>query len=77
MGEGRQGNPSMTQGQSSNILPLTEYTPVRFPPERLSVGLGETLWRNYSNQIAVDFPTPKTDGQWQLTSQGGKDESFN
>ena len=70
MGKGWQGNPSMTQGQSSNILPLTEYTPVRFPPERLSVGLGETLWRKYSNQIAVDFPTPKTDGQWQLTSQG-------
>jgi 5-methylcytosine-specific restriction enzyme subunit McrC len=60
----------MTEGQSSNILPLTEYTPVRFPPEMLSVGLGETLWRKYSSQIVVDFPTPKTDGQWQLTSQG-------
>ena len=60
----------MTKGQSLNILPLREYTPVRFPPEMLSVGLGETLWRKYSNQIAVDFPTPKTDGQWQLTSQG-------
>jgi 5-methylcytosine-specific restriction enzyme subunit McrC len=71
MGEGRQGNPIMTQGQSSNILlALTEYIPVRFPAERLSVGLGETLWRKYSNQIAVDFPTPKTDDQWQLTSQG-------
>jgi 5-methylcytosine-specific restriction enzyme subunit McrC len=70
MGEGRKENPSMTEGQSSNILPLTEYTPVRFPPEMLSVGLGETLWRKYSSQIVVDFPTPKTDGQWQLTSQG-------
>ena len=60
----------MTQAQSLNILPLTEYTPVKFPPETFSVSLGETLWRKYSSQIAVDFPTPKTDGQWQLTSQG-------
>jgi len=32
--------------------------------------VGEILWRNYGSQVAVDFPSPKTDGQWQLTSQG-------
>lgn len=60
----------MTQGQSLHLLSLKEYTPVRFPPEAFSYSLGEMLWRKYRNQIAVDFPDPKTEGQWQLTSQG-------
>lgn len=70
MGEGREGNRVMIERQSLNVLSLTEYDPMRFPPETLSAGLGETLWRKYSNQVAVDFPTPKTEGQWQLTSKG-------
>ena len=49
---------------------LTEYVPTRFPHDAIPDGLGEILWRNYSSQVAVDFPSPKTDGQWQLTSQG-------
>ena len=60
----------MTKEQTPKILSLTEYTPLRFPPGFISTNLGEILWRKYSNQIAVDFPSPKTDGQWQLTSQG-------
>jgi 5-methylcytosine-specific restriction enzyme subunit McrC len=52
------------------IIELTEYTPIRFPPRDISPLIGEMLWRNYGAQVAVDFPSPITDGQWQLTSQG-------
>ncbi|MBL7177382.1 MAG: restriction endonuclease [Desulfobacteraceae bacterium] len=60
----------MTQSQSQKVLSLTEYTPVRLRPDFITTDLGEILWRKYSPQIMVDFPTPKTDGQWQFTSQG-------
>ena len=32
--------------------------------------VGESLWRDYGEQVGVDFPSPKTDGQWRLTSRG-------
>jgi len=51
------------------IIKLKEYEPKRFQCGDFAV-FGEDLWRNYSNQVTVDFPSPKTDGQWQLTSQG-------
>jgi 5-methylcytosine-specific restriction enzyme subunit McrC len=60
----------MNNGRAGNVLSLTEYVPQRLPKEYISESLGETLWRKYSNQISVDFPSPKTEGQWQLTSQG-------
>nr|WP_255604482.1 McrC family protein [Oscillochloris sp. ZM17-4] len=28
------------------------------------------LWRQYSNQVQVEFPSPATGGQWWLTAQG-------
>lgn len=49
---------------------LTEYVPVYLPAENLSMEQGETLWQQYSTQIQVEFPSPKTKGQWQLTAQG-------
>ncbi len=52
------------------ILPLEEYQPASFPREQIPDALGELLWRTYGSQVAVDFPSPKTGGQWQLTSQG-------
>ena len=60
----------MTTAQTKTILPLTEYVPALFRREDIPDTPGETLWRNYSSQVAVDFPSPKTEGQWQLTSQG-------
>ena len=60
----------MTTAHVKSIPPLTEYTPTRVAREDIPDALGEALWRNYSSQVAVDFPSPKTDGQWQLTSQG-------
>lgn len=60
----------MTKDQTHQILQLAEYTPSRFPPGTISYDLGEILWQRYGNQITVEFPTPKTDRQWQLTCQG-------
>lgn len=51
-------------------ITLTEYTPHRFPRQDISHETGEILWRKYGGQVSVDFPSPKTDGQWQLISQG-------
>jgi 5-methylcytosine-specific restriction enzyme subunit McrC len=56
--------------QTKTILSLEEYQPAFFPREQISEALGEMLWHTYGNQVAVDFPSPKTAGQWQLTSQG-------
>ena len=60
----------MTTVQPRIILPLTEYVSARFPRESIPDALGEALWQYYSSQVAVDFPSPKTESQWQLTSQG-------
>lgn len=52
------------------LLTLTEYESEFFQPSEIPVELGELLWRNYSDQVEVDFPTPKTNNQWKLISQG-------
>ena len=63
----------MSSEETQRILSLTEYEPQKFPQGTISEELGETLWRKYDSEnkvIQVDFPDPKTDHQWQLTSQG-------
>jgi 5-methylcytosine-specific restriction enzyme subunit McrC len=52
------------------LIKLTEYIPNRFPRSEISDELGEFIFRQYKNQIAIEFPTPKTEWQWQLISQG-------
>lgn len=52
------------------VLKLTEYTSERLPRTSLPDELGTLLWRNYSRQVLVEFPSPKTDEQWQLTALG-------
>jgi len=52
------------------IIPLTEYQAARFAPAEIPAAVGETLLRHYPRQVDVDFPTPKTEGQWQLRSLG-------
>lgn len=54
-------------------LQLPEWQPVRRTPEELPTAVGETLWREYGREpqrIAVEFPSPKTDGLWVLINQG-------
>jgi 5-methylcytosine-specific restriction enzyme subunit McrC len=52
------------------ILTLPEYEPQQFPREVIPYALGTSLWENYDSQVSVDFPSPKTEGQWRLTAQG-------
>lgn len=49
---------------------LTEYSPQFLAPAQFSKEIGEYIYRNYNTQVNVEFPSPKTDDQWQLTSQG-------
>lgn len=58
-------NPSTRQ-----TLVLTEYTPARFERDLFSAAEGQQLWQRYSRYVNVDFPSPKTDEQWQLTANG-------
>jgi 5-methylcytosine-specific restriction enzyme subunit McrC len=57
-----------------NIIELQEYVPRVIAPEEAPSGLGELLWSKYGpkngSKINVDFPSPKTGGQLQVTSQG-------
>jgi 5-methylcytosine-specific restriction enzyme subunit McrC len=55
---------------SARLIELTEYSPARFAPDRIPREVGERLWREYGNQIDVEFPSPKTGGEWELTCQG-------
>ncbi len=51
-------------------ISLTEYQPRRLARTELAETEAELLWRRYPAQVAVDFPSPKSDGQWQLTALG-------
>jgi len=52
------------------VIPLREFIPTPLARDALSDDQGMTLWRSYGAQVRVEFPSPKTDGQWQLTAQG-------
>lgn len=52
------------------IIELKEYISKCFDRNHIPDKTGELLWHIYKNQVSVDFPSPKTDGMWQLTSQG-------
>jgi 5-methylcytosine-specific restriction enzyme subunit McrC len=52
------------------VISLTEYQALRLPPGALPDEAGQLLLRYYHRQIDLDFPTPKTAGQWQLRSLG-------
>ena len=49
---------------------LQEYQPQLLPPTALTDTVAERLWHHHARLVAVEFPTPKTDNQWQLTAQG-------
>ncbi|MCA9937896.1 MAG: hypothetical protein KC418_04600 [Anaerolineales bacterium] len=67
-------NPSFSittmSSQSRQTLSLAEYTPHFLPAHQLPEALGTRLWQQYGRQISVEFPSPKTGGQWRLTSLG-------
>jgi len=51
-------------------LSLTEYQPTGFSATEISIAEGEALWQQFQKKVNVEFPSPKTQGEWRLTSQG-------
>ena len=52
------------------IIELTEYSPEMFTRDAISENVGQLLWRNYRDQVAIESPDFKTDYRWRLTAQG-------
>ena len=52
------------------ILTLLEDTPSYFAREAIADADAERLWREFPNVITLDYPSPRTNNQWRLTSQG-------
>jgi 5-methylcytosine-specific restriction enzyme subunit McrC len=51
-------------------IELTEYEPSSLPTSALPDHIGEQLWQFYGDKLAVEFPSPKTNQTWRLTSLG-------
>lgn len=54
-------------------LHLSEFETLSLPQTRLPNWVGEQLWRSLDQagkKLRIAFPSPKTDGHWQLTAQG-------
>ena len=54
-------------------LRIREYESLNLPAGELPDWVSELLWRNLDQngrKLLISFPSPKTDGQWQLTAQG-------
>lgn len=49
---------------------LREYERVRLHGTALTAQEGEVLWQNHRSRVAIEFPSPKTEGQWELSCQG-------
>lgn len=54
----------------STLLELTEFTPRFLPRAALPEAVGETLWRDYAPQVAVQPPSFQNQHQWQFVAQG-------
>lgn len=51
-------------------LLLREYETRQFERAELPEEVGETLFRQYGEQVRVEWPTPATEHRWRLTSLG-------
>ena len=65
---------NLAQGTITPLnLRIREYESLNLPAGELPDWVGELLWRNLDQngrKLLISFPSPKTDGQWQLTAQG-------
>jgi 5-methylcytosine-specific restriction enzyme subunit McrC len=52
------------------ILELLEYDSERRDPNDFPGELGSHIYENYNTEVAVEFPSPRTEGQWVFTNQG-------
>lgn len=53
-----------------HLLTLEAFVPAAFVPSPSLDAALERLWQEYGTQVAVDFPSPKTQGCWRLTNLG-------
>lgn len=59
----------MSRAQPRTIS-LIEYQTARFAQAEIPEETGKILLYHYKNQVDIEFPTPKTEGQWQLRALG-------
>lgn len=52
------------------MITLTEFVPVRLPRTAFDETTAKILWQRFRSQVAVEFPSFMTNGEWQLTAQG-------
>jgi 5-methylcytosine-specific restriction enzyme subunit McrC len=52
------------------IIELQEYSPKFLFRNQLTESIAEQVWLHYRNQVAIGFPSPQTDWQWQLMAKG-------
>jgi 5-methylcytosine-specific restriction enzyme subunit McrC len=52
------------------VISLREYQSISLLENDLPVDLGNVLYQQYSRQIDLEFPSPKTNYHWQLNNQG-------
>lgn len=48
-------------------ISLTEYKPATFSAEEISVEEGESIWQKHHTKVDIEFPSPKTKGDWRLS----------
>lgn len=51
-------------------IELVEYKTCELDRDDLQVSEAEAIWRDFRDQVDVEFPTVKTDERWALTSRG-------
>lgn len=56
--------------ESRRIHDLREYERVRLHGGELTSEEGEILWQKHRSRVSIEFPSPKTEGQWELSCQG-------
>lgn len=61
------------QGQGAfvnDVIELEEFSTKKLPREEFSNSDAELLYNRHNEKVSVEWPTPKTDYQWQLSAQG-------
>ncbi len=62
--------PVICKMTATTLLELTEYQSRLLPPDALTDKLAQTLLRDYAQFVTLDWPSPRTGGQWRLTAGG-------
>ncbi|CAH2213362.1 McrC family protein [Tepidibacter aestuarii] len=55
---------------NKKVIELIEYNPTELDKSFLDESTGEYIWKEYSKQINLEFPSRITDNKWRLTCLG-------